>query len=91
VRERGVLEGLLADVAEAALACGGGRIVTVAVRIGALSPVRADDLLDGWSAARRGTAAAAADLIVRTCDELDAPDAQDLLVEWIDVEATGQS
>ena len=83
---RALIRDVVAKVEAVARAEGATRVTRVGVRLGALSHFTPEHFRDHFADASRGTAAehAAVDAVV--ADDPAAPDAQDVVVETVEVE-----
>lgn len=68
---------------------GGGRVVGVRLRLGALAHISAEHLREHFVEAAAGTVAEGATVEIEFNPDPDHPDAQDIVLESVDLETEG--
>lgn len=86
MHEMSLLSDLLAKIENLARQNGAQRVVAVRVWLGALSHISAGHFREHFEAGSRGTVADGAALEVEISEDLDDPNAQDILLKSIDVD-----
>lgn len=86
MHETSLINSLLRQIDAAAAAEGAERVVGVAVWLGALSHMSAEHFAEHFERAAAGTRAEGARLDVTTSDDVDHPEAQNVLLESLEVE-----
>lgn len=87
MHELALIQNLLAKVDEVVRTNGGGRAVAVEVWLGALSHLSKDRFADYFEQFARGTVAEGAWLDIELSEDMDDPNAQQVLLKSIEVEA----
>jgi hydrogenase nickel incorporation protein HypA/HybF len=86
MHETGLVRDLIRRIGQAAEANGAERVVGVQVRLGALSHLSAAHFREHFEAESRGTPAEGARLIITESTDSADPQAQQLLLESLDLE-----
>lgn len=86
MHEASLMSNLLRHITEVAAAQGARRVVTVSVWLGALSHMSAEHFTEHFEAASAGTVAAGATLRTTVSEDIRHADAQNVLLEDIEVE-----
>ena len=86
MHEATLMAGLMRRIAAIAKAELAGRITGVSVRLGALSHISAEHFAEHFEHASRGTVAEGARLTVKVSDDMHDVNAQDILLEDVEVE-----
>lgn len=86
MHETSLINSLLRQIDAAAAAERAERVVGVAVWLGALSHMSAEHFAEHFERAAAGTRAEGARLDVTTSDDVDHPEAQNVLLESLEVE-----
>ena len=86
MHEAGLMKGLMRRVEEIAAAQEAKRVTGVSVWLGALSHMSPEHFAEHFEEAATGTIAEGAQLNATPSNDLDHPNAQDILLESIEVE-----
>ncbi len=86
MHERALMADLVRKLEEVAESEGGGRVVRVEVRLGALSHFTPDHFREHFVDATKGTAAEGAEVDAVLSRDTTAPDAQGVVLESVEVE-----
>jgi hydrogenase nickel incorporation protein HypA/HybF len=86
MHEASLMAGLMRRIDEIAKCQGARRIVSVSVRLGALSHMSAEHFSEHFERAATGTAAEGARLVVTVSDDQDHANAQNLMLKSVTVE-----
>lgn len=86
MHEMSLMSDLLAKIDHLARQNGAQKVVTVRVWLGALSHISAAHFREHFEAGTRGTVAEGAALEVETSEDVEDPNAQDILLKSIDVD-----
>jgi len=89
VHERALMEDVLRELERVARAEGAGRVVSIRVRLGALSHFTPAHFRDHFAQASRGTLAEGAEVEAELRTDPAEPDAQGVVVESVEVERPG--
>ncbi len=87
MHEASLMTGLMRRIDEVSRREKAKRVVAVSVWLGALSHMSADHFAEHFVEAAKGTLAEGAQLRTTVSDDIKHPNAQDLLIESIEVEA----
>lgn len=87
MHEFSLMADLLRKVEQLAADARADRVTAVKVRLGALSHITADHFCEHFAQAAVGTIAEGATLIVEQADDMHDPNAQDILLDSVDVAA----
>ncbi len=87
MHERRLIADLVRELEHVAAAEGGGRVVRVHVRLGALSHLTPEHFREHFADATQGSCAAGADVVAETDDDIAAPAAQGVVLESVELEA----
>ncbi len=87
MHEFSLMADLLRKIEQMARDANAGSVVGVKVKLGALSHITPDHFREHFDAAIVGTVAEGARLDVRQSDDQDDPNAQDILLESVDIAA----
>jgi hydrogenase nickel incorporation protein HypA/HybF len=80
------MKGLLRKIGTISAELGNKKIVSIKVKLGALSHISASHFREHFEDAVRGTALAGTTLLVEELTDNSAPDAQDIVLESVEVE-----
>lgn len=86
MHETSLINGLMRQIETTAAGEGAERVTSVAVWLGALSHMSAEHFAEHFERAAAGTRAEGARLDVTTSDDVDHPEAQNVMLESIEVE-----
>lgn len=86
MHEAGLMRGLMRRIEEVSAENGGSRVTGVCVWLGALSHMSAEHFAEHFAAASAGTLAAGARLKATVSDDLGHPQAQDVVLESVELE-----
>jgi hydrogenase nickel incorporation protein HypA/HybF len=86
VHERALLQDVLRKIEEVTASSGATRVTHVGVRLGALSHFTPEHFREHFADASRGTTAEGARVDAVLDDDIEAPDAQGVVIESIEVE-----
>ena len=86
MHELGLINDLLKKMASIASSNGSEKVSAVEVRLGALCHISADHFREHFEQETIGTVAEGAALRIETCDDVQDPNAQDILLLSVDVE-----
>lgn len=86
MHEAGLMKGLMRKILEIAEENGSGRVVTVSVWLGALSHMSPEHFAEHFEEAAQGTLAQGARLNATLSTDTSHPNAQDILLESLDLE-----
>lgn len=86
MHEASLIRGLMRKIIELAIAEDAKQVTQVRVWLGAMSHMSADHFREHFKEASRGTIAAGAGLVVDVSDDAGDPNAQDMLLQSIEVE-----
>ena len=87
MHEFSLMADLLRKIEELAKGANANKVTSVKVRLGALSHITPDHFREHFEEATVGTVAEGARLDVTMCERKDDPNAQDILLESVDVAA----
>ncbi|WP_321390212.1 hydrogenase maturation nickel metallochaperone HypA [Emcibacter sp.] len=87
MHEFSLMADLLRKIEQLAKEANADKVVAVKVKLGALSHITPDHFREHFEDAIVGTAAEGAELDVEQCDDEQDPNAQDILLESIDIAA----
>ena len=87
MHERALMTDLVRKLEEVAKSEGGGRVVRVNVRLGALSHFTPGHFREHFVDATRGTSAEGADVDAELSTDTTAPEAQGVVLESVEVES----
>lgn len=85
MHETGLIRGLVRATRAAA---GGGRVVAVGVRVGALAGISAQHLREHWEEELRGTEVEGAALTVEPCEDPADDHATGVVLAWVEVSSS---
>ena len=87
MHEMSLIADLVAKLNEVAQAQNSERVTRVGVALGALSHISADHFREHFVEGTRGSVAEGAELDIRVETDMDAPDAQDIRLTSVEVDA----
>ena len=87
MHERALMRSVLDRVRAVAAEEGAGRVTRVTVRLGALSHFTPDHFREHFDDAARGTLAEGAEVVASVSDDLADPNAADVVIESVEIEA----
>lgn len=85
MHETGLVRRLVESARAIAAAEGGGRILEVGVKVGALTGISADHLREHWDHEVRALGLEGAALQVTCSDDLADADANGVILEWVEL------
>lgn len=87
MHEAHLMADLMRKIESVAADQGGGRVAEVSVKLGALSHMTADHFREHFEDSARGTCAEGAALDIEVAADIDAPDAQGIVLKSLALEA----
>lgn len=85
MHEASLVSGLIRQIEAVASGQGGGKVLEVALKVGALSHLSPEHLREHFARAARGTVAEDARLIIEVLTDLADPRAQDIILESVEL------
>lgn len=86
MHERSLMRGLMRKLEELAEHEGARTVTEIRLRLGALSHFSPEHFREHFDQVAPGTCAEGATLVISTSDDIDDPNAQDVLIESVEVE-----
>lgn len=86
MHEGSLIRDLIRQITAVAQTQGADRVTGVRVRLGALSHISADHFREHFTHGARGTVAEGARLEIEVMTEAEAPEAQDIILDSLEVE-----